>query len=111
MVGNLFFKAKNELTVDLGDLQAEQMKLADFLRAHFKVDSSPSYKGLKLDAAALSPQELERMVSKFVSRQNLSSTHWVSLDKNSVKIKRFDRTRKTKENKHPTTPATITHGW
>ncbi len=111
MVDNLFFRGKNELKVDLGDLQAEREKLSGFLRVHFKVDSSASNTGLKLDASAVSPNELEQMVNKFVSRQNHSSTHRVILDKNSVKIKRFERTKKTKENKHPTTPATITHGW
>ena len=97
--------------MDLGDLRAEQEKLADFLRVHFKVDSSASYKGIKVDAAVVSLTELERMVNKFVSRQNLSSTHRVVLDKNNVKVIRFVRIRKSKENKHPTQPSIITHGW
>jgi hypothetical protein len=110
-VDTLFFRHKNELKVDLGDLQAEQMALSDFLRIHFNVASSADYKGLKLDAKVVSLKELQRMVNKFVSRKNLSSTYWVILDKNSVKITRFDRTKKPKENKHPTAPSIITHGW
>lgn len=108
---NLFFRGKNELRVDLGDLQAEQEKLSNFLRAHYKIDSSPCRKGLKLNASTASAKELEHVVNKFIAHYNLSSTHWTTLDKNTIKIKRFNRTKKPKENKHPTQPSIITHGW
>jgi hypothetical protein len=111
MVVGLFFRRKDEVKVDLGDLPNEKEALTDFLRIHFKVESSPGYKGLTINSKAVSVAELEAMVSKFVSRQNLSATHWVMRDKKGVKIKRFEQHKKIKENKHPTQPAIITHGW
>jgi len=59
----------------------------------------------------VSPQELERIVNKFVYHQNLNSTHWVALERNVVKINRFKHPKKTKENKNPVSPSIITHGW
>jgi hypothetical protein len=95
----------------MGDLQSEKENLSNFLRSHFKVDSSPSYEGLNLNTEDVPPRELERMVNKFVYHRNLNSTHWVALEKNAVKINRFKHHKKTKENKHPVSPSIITHGW
>jgi hypothetical protein len=107
----LLFKHKDQLKVDLGDLQNEKENLSDFLRSHLKVDSSPSDEGLKLNAEDVSPQELEKIVNKFVYHRNLNSTHWVALEKNVVKINRFKHPKKTKHNKKPVSPSIITHGW
>jgi hypothetical protein len=107
----LLFKHTNQLKVDLGDLQSEKENLSNFLRSHFKVDSSSSNEDLKLNAEDVSPQELERIVNKFVYHRNLNSTHWVALEKNVVKINRFKHPKKTKENKNPVSPSIITHGW
>jgi hypothetical protein len=81
----LLFKHKDQLKVDLGDLQNEKENLSDFLHSHLKVDSTPSDEGLKLNAEDTSPQELERIVNKFVYHRNLNSTHWVALEKTSSK--------------------------
>lgn len=107
----MFFKHNDELKVDLGDLQSEKENLSIFLRSHFKIDSSPSREGLKLNVEDVSPQELERIVNKFVYHRNLNSTHWVALERNVVKISRFKHPKKTKENKNPVSPSIITHGW
>jgi hypothetical protein len=54
---------------------------------------------------------LARMVTKFVYRKNLNSTHWVTVENNVVKINRFKNQKKAKKNMHPTTPSIIKHGW
>jgi hypothetical protein len=107
----LLFKRNDQLKIDLGDLQNERENLLNFLRSHFNVDASPSREGLNLNAKAVAPQELERIVNKFVYHQNLNGTHWVALEENVVKINRFKHSKKTKENKNPVSPSTITHGW
>jgi hypothetical protein len=107
----LFFRRKDELKVDLGDLQDEAENLSNFLFSQLKVSSSVSRKGLELKAQGVSAQELERVVNKFVHHRNLNSTHWVALEKNAVKIYKFNQTKKAKENKNPVQPSVITHGW
>lgn len=109
---NLLFKhSDQQLKVDLGDLQSEKKNLSDFLHSHLKVGSFPSDEGLNLNAKDVSPQELERIVNKFVYHRNLNVTHWVALEKNIVKIKRFKHPKKTKRNKNAVSPSIITHGW
>jgi hypothetical protein len=95
----------------MGDLQSEKENLSNFLRAHLKVDSTPTHEGLKLNTKNVSPQELERTVNKFVYHRNLNSTHWVAIEKNIIKINKFEHSKKTKKNKNPTSPSIITHGW
>jgi hypothetical protein len=95
----------------MGDLQGEKEDLSAYLESHFKIESSPLNEGLSINAEKVSPQELERIVNKFVYHRNLNSTHWVELDKNVVKIRKFEHTEKTKKNKHPITPSIIKHGW
>jgi hypothetical protein len=107
----LLFKRTNELKVDLGDLESEKENLSNFLRSHFKINSSSNYEGLKLDAEDVSPQELERMVNKFVYHRDLNNTHWVALERNVVKINRFKHSKKNKKNKNPLPPSKISHGW
>jgi hypothetical protein len=95
----------------MGDLQGEKENLSNFLHSHLKVDSSPSDEGLKLAAEDVSPQELERIVNKFVYHRRLNSTHWVALEKTVVRIKRFEHHKETKKNKNPVAPSKISHGW
>jgi hypothetical protein len=61
--------------------------------------------------ADVSSFALARMVTKFVYRKNLNSTHWVTVKNNEVKINRFEHKKEVKKNKHPTTASTIKHGW
>lgn len=98
--------------MDLGDLQNEKENLSNFLRVHLKVDSSPSPEGLRLNTETVSPEELERIVNKFVYHRNLNSTHWVALEKHTVKINKFEHPeKKPKKNRNPLTPSIIKHGW
>ena len=97
--------------MDLGDLQSEKENLSNFLRSHSKLGSFPCHEGLNLNVEDVSPQELERIVNKFVYHRNLNSTHWVALERNVVKINRFKHPKETKENKNPVSPSIIKHGW
>ena len=111
VIKKMLFKNSKLLRVDVGDLQSEKENLSDFLRSHFKVVSSLNNEGLELNDEDVSPQELERMVNKFVYHRNLNITHYVALEKNVVKINRFEHSKKIRENKNPRSPAIIAHGW
>ena len=97
--------------IDVGDLDSEKENLANFLHIEFQLDSSIIREGLKLNMDEAPAIALARMVNKFVYRKNLNRTHWVAVKNNVVKINRFKPQTKVKENKHPTTPSTIKHGW
>lgn len=95
----------------MGDLEKEQENLSNFLLSHFKIHSSTGYDGLRFEAQAVSPKELEKMVNKFVYHRDLNGTHWVALENTVVKINRFKPVKKIKKNKHPVSPNKISHGW
>jgi len=95
----------------MGDLDDEKENLANFLRSQFGLNPSITREGLELEMEVVSTYKLARQVTKFVYRKNLNSTHWVDVKNNVVKINRFEHQKKTKKNKHPTTPSTIKHGW
>ena len=97
--------------VDMADLDGEKENLANFLRSQFKLNSSITPEGLELNMEDVSSYALARMITKFVYRKNLNSTHWVTVENNVVKINRFKHQKEAKKNKHPTTASTIKHGW
>jgi hypothetical protein len=97
--------------VYMGDLDDEKENLENFLRGQFKLNSSITHEGLELNMEEVSTYALARMVTKFVYRKNLNSTHWVTVENNVVKINRFKHQKQAKKNKHPTTASTIKHGW
>ena len=110
-LSTLVFGFKTNLQVDLGDLQDEKESLSSFLHQKLKVNVTSNLNKLVVDTDALSPEELERIVNKFVYHQNLNSTHWVSLEGKVVKIKSNKNSKKPeKRNKHPTSP-TFAHGF
>ena len=86
-----------DLRVDLGDLQSEKENLSSFLQSKLKVSVAPVEDKLTLSSEKLSAQELQHAVTKFVYHRNLNSTHWVSVEGATVKIKRFEGTNKKKE--------------
>ena len=107
----MVFGFKTNLQVDLGDLQDEKERLSSFLHQKLKVNVTSNLNKLVVDSDALSPEELERIVNKFVYHQHLNSTHWVSLDGRVVKINKFKNAKKLeKRNKNPTSP-TFAHGF
>lgn len=108
----MLFKHKNVIKVDMGDLDGEKEKLADFLRSQFKLNSSITPKGLEMNEDGVLSSSVAVMVKKFLSRKNLSNTHWVSIENNVVKINRFKRTTKEEEKHKKSSPhQNITQSW
>lgn len=101
----------SHVRVEMPDLEGEKESLAGFLLKHFKLTSKPNQDGLELKADDVSSFELQRMVTKFVNSKKLNSTHFVAVENNAVKIKRFNHKKEEKKNKHPQTASTIKHGW
>ena len=107
----VFGNHKSKLQVDLGDLQGEKEHLTSFLHSSLKVDATSSQNKLSVESEELSPQELQRVVNKFVYRRNLNGTHWVSLEGSVVKINKFKNAKKPEKNKKPGTSPTFAHGF
>lgn len=111
----LLFKHKDhQLKVDLGDLQDEKEKLANFLHSQLKVEANPYKQGLIIKPEDISPPELKKAVNKFIYHQNLNGTHWVSLEMYVIKINRFKSNKKKaepKKQKKTQQHATLTQSW
>ena len=108
----MLFKHKSVIKVDMADLDDEKENLANFLRSHFKLNSSTTPKGLELNMEDVATYSLARMVNKFVYHKNLNSTHWVTVENNVVKINRFKGAIKKKEKHKKSMPhQSITQSW
>ena len=107
----LFKKSKSHLQVDLGDLKDETERLASFLRDTLKAEVTASQNRLIVESEKASAEELQKVVNKFVYRQHLNGTHWVSLDGSVVKIKQFDKAKKVEKNKKQGTSPKFAHGF
>ncbi len=108
----MLFGRKSKLQVDLGDLGEHSTQLAEFLQSNLKVDVTLSFGKLVVDSDEATGQELQRLVTKFIYKRNLNSTHYASLDDGTVKIRRFKEEKKPqKKSKHPTSPAKFAHGF
>ena len=81
------------------------------MHSTLKVEATTSQNRLSVESEKLSPQELQRVVNKFVYRRNLNGTHWVSLEGSVVKINRFKNAKKPEKNKKPGTSPTFAHGF
>ena len=108
----MFLRRKRKLKVDLGEMEDERESLSSFLHSKLKVDVTSSGNKVLVDSENLSPEELKRMVNKFVYHRNLMNKYWVALESSVVKIKTFNRSEtKKKREKKGTPPSTIKHGW
>jgi hypothetical protein len=107
----LLFKRNSNIEVDMRELASERENLMSFLRTHFRLHSTLSDSGLAVNREDTSPQELTRMVTKFVYHKNLNTTHFVAQDNNTIKISKFKHQKEKKKNKNPLTASTIKHGW
>jgi hypothetical protein len=110
----MLFGHKNKLQVDLGDLEEEQDRLSIFLKSNLDVDFVSSKGKLSSDSEKIEPQELQKLVTKFLHRRNLNSSHWVSLEGSVVKINRFKSEKKKPEKQHKKTTSSsssITQSW
>jgi hypothetical protein len=106
-----FGKPQNKLQVDLGDLHDEKENLSSFLHSTLKIDATLSQNKLSIGSEELSPQELQRVVTKFVYRRNLNGTHWVSLEGGVVKINKFRSIKKPEKIRKNPTPPKFAHGF
>jgi hypothetical protein len=88
----------------LGDLQNEKEHLSRFLQSKLKVTVTPARNKLTVNSEKLSAQELHHVVTKFVYRRNFNTTHWVSIEGTTLKIKRFKRKAKKNEKQKKKTP-------
>jgi len=108
----LFSWWKRKLKVDLGELGDERETLSSFLRRTLKVKVISDNNHVLVDSERLSPQELKRLVNKFVYHQHLNNECWVALERGVVKIHKFKGAEKhEKRKKKGTSPSTIKHGW
>jgi hypothetical protein len=106
------FGSKNKLQVDLGDLEKETEHLSDFLKSNLKVEVTSNQNKLTLNSEKIPPQDLQRVVTKFVYRRNLNGTHWVSVEGGTVKINRFkNTTKKPEKEKKNKAHQSITQSW
>jgi hypothetical protein len=111
-LNDLFLRRKRKLKVDLGELEDERESLSSFLRSKLKVDVTSSDNKVLVDSENLPPQELKRLVNKFVYHRNLMNKYWVALENNVVKINKFKRAEKKEKRKRKgTPPSIIKHGW
>jgi hypothetical protein len=108
----LLFGHKNKLQVDLGDLHKEIENLSRFLQTSLKVRVFPNLNKLTIDSEALSPQDLQKAVTKFVYRRNLNSMYYASLDGSVVEISEFKTKGKKPEKRNKNvTPPHMAHGF
>jgi hypothetical protein len=98
--------------VDLGELEDERKSLSRFLRTPLKVEVASDDNSILIDSEKLSPEELKRLVNRFIYHQNLNNKYWVTLEGSVVKINMFKGAEKHKKRKKKATPpSTIKHGW
>lgn len=88
---------QKELQVDLGDLENEEERLSSFLQSNLKIFVANARKKLIVKSERLSAPDLQRTVTKFLYRQKLNTTHWASVEGNTIKINRFKGAAKKKE--------------
>jgi hypothetical protein len=111
-LNELFFRSRRKLEVDLVELESEGESLSRFLRSRIKANVTLSGNKISIESEELPPQELKRLVTKFIYRGNLSNRYWVALENDEVKIYRFKAVEKREKRKRETTPpSTIKHGW
>ncbi len=111
-MNGLFQRRKWKLTVDLGRLKEETDSLRSFLCTQVEVNVTSTGSKLLVNSENLSPNELKRLVNKYVYRRNLMNKYWVRLERTTVKLEEFKRTKKRGKRKgKETLPSTVKHGW
>lgn len=98
--------------MNLGELKDERESLASFLRTTLKVEITSHDNNVLVDSEKSSPQELQRLVNKFIYHRKLNNKYWASLEGGVVNINNFKVAKKSeKQKKKGTPPSTIKHGW
>ena len=98
------------MKVDLGELK-ESASLSSFLSSKLEDDVTSKGNKLFIYSDLLSSSELKRLVNKFVYRRNLNHKYWVALERDVVKLHKFNHSKKKGKQKEAITPSTIKHGW
>jgi hypothetical protein len=107
----LFDRGNKKLKVDLGEMKNEFKILSDFLLSRLKDGVTLNKKKIIVASKYSSPDELKRLVNKFIYHKNLHHKFFVSLDGDIVRINKFKSSNKKKKENHATVPSTIKHGW
>jgi hypothetical protein len=111
----MLFGHKNRLQVELGDLENEQEHLSSFLKLNLKVEFEASKGKFLFNSEKVSPQELQKIVTKFLHKRNLNGSHWASLEGSVVKINKFKSESKKPEKQHKkgssSSSSSITQSW
>jgi hypothetical protein len=77
-----------------------------------KADALTDKDKFTFDPEKVSAQELQHLITKFVYKHNLNSTHFVSVDGSTVKVERFKGARKPdKDKKNGSRHQSITQSW
>lgn len=105
-------RRKETLTVDLGEIEVGREPFSSFLRSKLEVNIAAGGKKLLIDSEDLSPEELKRLVNKFIYRRNLMNKYWVALRGNVIRVEKFKHAKEHGTRKRKTTqPSIIKHGW
>lgn len=108
----MFSWGKKKLRVELGDLVDEGESLSSFLAVTLKVDATSDGKSVFVDSQELPPEDLKKLVNKFIYHHRLNNKYWVALENGVVKIKGFSGPKKSEKlRKKAVPPSTIKHGW
>ena len=107
----MFSWGKEKLKVNLGELKDERESLASFLRTALKVEVTPQENNVLVNIEKSSPQELQKLVNKFIYHRKLNNKYWTSVEGGTVKINNFKAAKSEKPKKKGIAPATIKHGW
>ncbi|MGB8779150.1 MAG: hypothetical protein WCD81_00685 [Candidatus Bathyarchaeia archaeon] len=99
------------MKVNLGELKDERESLASFLRTTLKVEITSYDNNVLVDSEKSSPQELQRLVNKFIYHRKLNNKYWASLEGGTVRINNFKVAKSEGQKKKGITPSTIKHGW
>ena len=111
-MSTLFFGHKHRFQVDLGDLQDEKERMSSFLQSNLNVPVALVENKIIVDSEKLSVLLVQQAVTKYVHRHNLSRTHWVSAQNETVKINRFKGSGKKKEKHDKSSPhQNIAQSW
>jgi hypothetical protein len=105
------FPRRKRLRVDLTELEDKAEVLSHFLEKSIKGKVTSEKHSINVESEELSPEELKRMVNKFIYHQHLNNTCWVAVEDTVVTIRKFEQKKVKKRKKTTATPATIKHGW
>jgi hypothetical protein len=107
----MLFGHKNRFQIDLAELPNEKDRLTNYLQTKHNLSATPDRDKLVVDSEKLSALELEKAVSEYVHRHNLSRAYYVSVESKTVKINRFKGSKKKEHGKKGSSSQSITQSW